>query len=122
MNFEDKKVFVGNLPLFTKEDEVVDILRGFTTNLSITEIFVWKNRNTPNESADNDYITFNQTIVVVYGDDSNNNNKDSNLIEREEKDYYHFMCRRNRTIVGKLFGGGYFNTTFRQEGRREDSK
>ena len=47
MNFEDKKVFVGNLPLFTKEDEVVDILRGFTTNLSITEIFVWKNRNTP---------------------------------------------------------------------------
>ena len=47
MNFEDKKVFVGNLPLFTKEDEVVDILRGFATNLSITEIFVWKNRNTP---------------------------------------------------------------------------
>jgi len=47
MNFEDKKVFVGNLPFYTKEDEVQDILRQFTTNLSIIEIFIWKNRNTP---------------------------------------------------------------------------
>jgi len=71
-----------------------------------------------NVYSDDDFITFNQTIVIVYGDDSPN---DNNLIQREEKDYYHFMCKRNRTIVEKLFGGGYFNTTFRQEGRREDN-
>jgi len=68
---------------------------------------------------DQDYIMFNQTIVVVYGDNHGQNN---GLVEREEKDYYHFMCRRNRTIVEKLFGGGYFNTTFRKDGEREDNK
>ena len=67
--------------------------------------------------SNSDFIIYNQTIVVVYGDDTNS------MIQRKEFDYYNFMCKKNRTIIEALEGGGFFNTSLSTTpGEKQDSK
>jgi len=65
------------------------------------------------EMQTQDYIYYNQTIVITYGENP------TAAIRREEYDYYMVSCLRNRTVEEKI-DTEYFNVTYRTEG--EDTK